>query len=470
MASLDTTAQIITALGKAEAAAARIRSGLGPVAHSELVLSELPSAYAQRPGHDSHVGCEELEISACGTWLAVIKWTQHGPCQDDACSEVAICRTAGMIPHMSFACGAGTCSIHWAPDCQGQCPHLSIALSPFPLDTRSRVAAAGIPAAVIIDAQTGAMLSSLSTGTVASAHAQALLRDEAWYVYWGSGDSVAWSPCGTKLLVAQQLPDIVPNNHTGWLSLYNVVHDELVLETEYCDSPWRAVFAWHPGSAGIVMAATGRLKDAGAFTRAGIALGVLPAPCEVAWSEGLGFSADAQRYLARDGRYDSYWILSCMLKGLDIFFQVEHRVQAYSLHQVPHSSLAITNLDQSDCRTGLSMLRSLCCDEPGLCLGHNAPGQAALRGPLCFSPSGQLVSDSEGLPRIFCLKTGALLWRMVAGQDSLPFEQERAAAPTLCKRTHWWCKGWLPSGLGVVYEAHQEKPESSIVHVCMLAE
>ena len=406
LATLETTAQILAALRKAGAAVARMRAGLGPVAHIELPVSELASADMQQQLEDTNVSCTQLQASACGRWLAVGTSTKQVTPREAWSHAVVICSTEGLVPQQRLACSSWRPSIHWAPD-----PHLSIALSPFPGDQRPGIAAPGIPAAVIVDAPSGAVLSSLSTGTIASAQVQ--LREVGWLEHQGRGDAALWSPCGTKLLVGQDISDTNPGTQqpVGWLSLYDVVRDELMLETECHVSTEHAASVWHPSSAGIVVPATGGLKDAGAFARAGVALGILPAPCGFAQSEGLGFLADAQHYLAKPNQpYGSpalYWILRCTLQGLDICFELVHKVQACSLYPVPRSCLAITKLDQGTWCSVPSMLKNLFCDEAELCLGRNAPG---LRTPLSFSPSGQLVSDSEGFPRIFSVQTGALLW------------------------------------------------------------
>ena len=499
LATLDTTAQILSALRKADAAAARIQSGLGLVAHHELPLSGLMSIpAAQRPDF-GRVFCKSLQISACGTFLAVScmarkRGVKHpGPdvwSSMQELHEVVIYTTEGFQIQACLGCGSGQPSIRWAPESR----HLSIALTPFPKDTPSGGAVPEIPAAVILDARTGEVLSHLSTDTVASALAQAEGRNWEEYKFWGCGDQALWSSCGTKLLVAMATPpcsekvcsqegfsDVSEENVSGWLGVYDVSHDRLVVESEHSGAGYSQLrVVWHPKCTGLVLSAGARLQSADAFAQAGLAVGVLPDRCELSIMQGLGFSGDAQYYLAEAAvnnessdegdTTSSYWLLRCTLDNVDMRFTQELEVHSDGLSWVPHSSLVITNVRS---RISDSILTDLVNAGPGIRFQHECPFRPGLQAPLCFSPSGHFVTDHIGRPCIFCLKTGALLWQLASSQYSPAIEKKLAAKLLGSSFNCLAERFWLPSGRGLIYVDRQkgkvQGSPSESVYVLMFA-
>ena len=186
--------------------------------------------------------------------------------------------------------------------------------------------------------------------------------------------------------------------------------------------------------------------------------GFFPVPCKQVM-ESQGFSADAQHYLAgiKGDQLDEGYLFRCSLQDQEICLTLVRKLPALFSAWVPHSSLGITQLS-----TGPSMLVDFIENEPIFSLGHGAPGQLGLRGCLCFSPSGQFVCDGAGLPSIFCLKTGALLWKLAP--DAGAIEQKLAAALTVGYCSY---KAWLPSGRGLIFMDSQSA--STALHLLMFS-
>ena len=456
LARLQTTEQVLSAVRRAHAAKARIQSGQGPVAHREQPLPELSSARLLRHQHQRPAICINLELSACGAWLAVGLAVEQpsGEGKTHDLKELAVYSVPDFQLRTVLVCGSSSSSIYWAPEAS----HLNVALWPFPWNQSPGAVPPSIPAACTVDAETGAVLSSLSATTIQAALALAARTGSENSTRHQYADRPVWSRCGTKVLIphiTRLTPGLDRHPLAGVLRVYDVVQDQQVLETQYVVDAWRGSPAvWHPSLKAVLLGLGVSVHDPAAFAQAQLALGQLPATMQ----PGIynpGFLADGQLYCAwhhnRDPAIAShriYDVLRTSMQDLSIAFTPFHRLPADGFKWAPSGCLAIV-YQRAVCGGGsTASLRNLATHEELCCLDNLPERVVSLHFAGCpeISPSYNFVGDAsmERL-RISCVKTGVQLWSSAAF----------APAPEQLGFGGWynlfpWESQWLPSGCGLV--------------------
>ena len=301
-------------------------------------------------------------------------------------------------------------------------------------------------------AETGTVLSSLSTDTVEAA--LALTRcphsDPNWSTEYQH--KLVWSRCGKRLLSAQQThehPSFDRPCSTGVLHVYDVLEDRLMLKSQYSQQGYYFEAVWHPSSLGIVFGSGASVHKPGAFANAHMALGCLPAPLTI--YEGPGFSADGSLYCAMAdsvGRYQSCWLLlRSSLLGSNISFTCVHEIHSAGCRWASSGCLAI----RWDAFTSSILYDAKVMDlatGKTICRLSDPHGDTiwSMKG-LSLSPSLRFVVDCNTVPpRIVCADTGVQLWAL---------DQGPGAASTAVTRLMVDCDDpslvfWLPSGRGLV--------------------
>ena len=388
--------------------------------------------------------------------------------------ELAWCRPTAQM-HNSFL----VCSLREHPPC--------------PWDSTPRAVFPDHPAAVCLDIRTGAVHSSLGRKTVKAAQAccQRLSRRTELGRDCEASQALV-SPCGRKVLVmqlnhddawARAAPDL-RSVSSGVLRIFDIEQDKLVAESPFTAPVWsRQPASWHPSSNGIVLAGfvTVSAESGAALQGAGITYGVLPEHCLVNNSPTVGFSSDGLHFLALsinkaqylphmrhvDADYaicpeSRFCLLSCSRQNMQITFTPAHfldivpELRFHNIQLVPNSLMAFTNISmrKTDPRQSPSCLTNLAGPTEVHAIRGTSGEPLPMSLPLCFSPSGQLVCDSHGGPRIICLQTGKCVWKLDTHGD-----------PCLTRNM---CMSWLPSGRGVVFLA-SSRDCINAVHVLMFS-
>ena len=426
--------------------------------HQTLSLTGLKSVPLERQHHWRPTTCTSLKLSTCGNWLAAglaavqvpdqktLRPQQPVECEESTLHEVVVYRIPGFDLQTSLDCGTCRVRLQWA----SEDPHLSIALLPFPADPDPGSVAPQIPAACIMDAETGTVLSSLSTDTVEAA--LALTRcphsDPNWSKEYQH--KLVWSRCGKRLLFAQQThehPSFDRPCSTGVLQVYDVLEDRLMLESQYTCQETHLQAVWHPSSLGIVVGSGSSIHNLGAFAQAHMALGRLPAPLMM--HEDPGFSADGQFYcaVAREVRYNHLWqLLRSSFQEHIISFTAVRKLTGAHCCWVVSGSLAIHyRAVDSRCLYRAQVTDLATCKT--ICHLDKLPTHTlrSMNG-LSLSPSLQFVGDgSTANPRIVCASTGVQLWALDRGPGASPTEEGPPVYD--CERSLVF---WLPSGRSLV--------------------
>ena len=450
LAGLQTTEQVLAAVRTAGAARSRIQSGQGPVAHEQMPLTGLSSVRQLRHQRWQPASCNHLELSACGKWLAVsisaMQAQQPGERRQRCFYEVAVYSVPGFQLQTVLGCGTSDCNMHWAP----QASHLSLALQPFPRDMRPGAVAPQIPAACIVDAETGTVLSSLSAETVKAAVALAAQPGSYARTLHRAGYP-RWSPCGTRFLV-EQITQWGQDRgaSAGVLRVYDVVQDQQLLETQYVWEGRDSLPArWHPSLMAILLEPGVSVPEPAAFARAGLALGWLPGPPQLGLAT-TGFSADGQLYCARTrlgGFGEEYELLSSSQQDQSIVFTPVYAFSGRAFQWASSGCLAVVY--QSISRTtdsSTACLRDLAARTELCCLDSLPPSVVCkyMCSPT-FSPSHRFVEGPRGgHALILCVETGAQLW----SSPPVPLAAEHLEDPWLDHPS--WRLWWLPSGRGVI--------------------
>ena len=458
LARLQTTEQLLVAMRKAGAARARIQSRGGPVAHEQQLLTGLKSV-ALQPGHRwLPVTCTQLELSACGGWLAAClqaeQASEHQPsvfCMEWYFYEVAIYRVLGLELQTRLACGTSAANLQWAPDAS----NLSIALRPFLRDQGPDFVPPEIPAACIVDAETGAVLSSLSERTCEAVLALTMHPGSERSSINGEAEELTWARSGRRFLFMQQtyvgsFED--GNGSAGLLRVFDVPGDQMVLETRYIceDQPWEPG-VWHPSSGGIAFVSDIWMAEPGVFACAQLAVGCLPSSSHMLCADP-GFSADGQLYCVKLVGHCStgFQLLKCSLQEHRLVFSPLHQITGWYFQWASANSVAAL---QQSAASGTRCAKDTTCvwdmatlDLHG-CLDAQPSFLKSQLPKLSFSPSQQLVAYGAE-PQILCAKTGAQLWSSAASPEDMLDElgQPTGTGPL------WpgWAVHWLPSGRGLI--------------------
>ena len=460
LARLQTTEQVLTAVRQAGAAKSRLQSGQGPVAHQALSLTESGSVRLLRNEEWDPALCDHFELSACGNWLALglIAAQAEQPLgffSRRYLHKLAVYSVPGFQLQAVLGCGDSGASIQWAP----AAPLLSLALRPFPRDPGA--VGPQMPAACIVDAETGAVLSSLSANTLTAAVALAA-RSLSPSASWAGTFSFelpprppAWSCCGTRVLI-DKMTSKGRGSKAGVLLVFDLVQDQQVLETQYLCKDWAGPPArWHPSLMAVILGPDVSVHAPEAFAQAGMALGWLPAPT---WLKeiGPGFSPDGRLYCAWSsvegpgGEYDHYWLFACSQQDHSVMFTPVRDFPDQTFRWTAAGCLAVV-YEPATCfpRDSSARLRDLAAQTELYCL-DNLPSEMVSKRTIApnFSPSHKFVGEAVERLRILCVQTGVQLWD--------------GSSPALAAE-HLWLPGgvqdfsacgehlrWLPSGRGVI--------------------
>ena len=457
LAGLQSTEQVLTAVRKAGAARSRILSGQGHVAHEQLPLTGLSSVRQLQHQRWRPASCDNLQLSGCGNWLAAslsaMQADRPGERRQRCFYEVAVYSVPGFQLQTVLGCGTSACNMHWAP----QAAHLSLALKPFPRDMRPGAVAPQVPAACIVDAETGAVLSSLSAETIKAAVALAAQPGSYARTLYDAGYPW-WSPCGTRFLVEQKTQwGQERGASAGVLRVYDVVQDQQLLETRYvCEDGDAYPASWHPSLMAVLLEPGVLVPKPAAFAEAGLALGWLPDPPQLGLSSP-GFSADGRLYCAQTyqrvlggfGAREKYDLLAGSQQDQSIVFTPVYAFSGQAFQWASSGCLAVVY--QSISRTSdasSASLRDLAA-QTELCCLDSLPAGVVCKYMYCpdLSPSHHFVGDTTaGHARILCVNTGVQLWRGPSDAS----RTEHLALPEGLQDSASWELWWLPSGRGVI--------------------
>ena len=421
--------------------------------------------------------CTEASFSTCGQWIAVVlegrqRCSFTGPAGRHELlyvhDVVILSTTEGFPQQARFCTGSSIPDLHWA--CAA--PRLGIALMP-PAQSRpseadkTRQEPCGTAASIafVVDAPVGEVLHRLSCQTFPS-FTQLCNRRTC---------QLLWSPDCRFLLVSEQSSKADGLPGAGQLSVFDVVHDRKVATSSVVTQPGPHPAAlWHPNSQAVVLSSHFQLESTVSFARGGIAMGSLPQPmaCTVA-----GFSADGLHLVARcwsldrQGDRAGHAVLSCSADPQQLCFAVERELNPVpeSVSWVPHSSSLLLQMRWPsrlcyvvDVSSGLQHTHALA--EPLRLPAHH------------FTPSGRvLVEQDPGGLRLIDLNRAApskvqqllesVRSALTLGRGTGLFGRGRDAAKLhgseqvdmqnlgLAAGTSFWCRGWLPSGQGLVCSA-----------------
>ena len=458
LARLQTTKHLLTAMRKACEATSRIRSGQQPVAQQVLPLTGLSSVPLKQGHRWLPVTCTQLTLSACGGWLAACLEAEQAPHQQPSVFglerlfyEVAIYRVAGLRVQNRLACGTSAANLQWSPDAAD----LSIALRPFPRDQGADSVAPGIPAACIVDAETGAVLSSLSERTCEAVLALTMHPGSDATSVNGQAHELQWSRSGRKIMLVQQT--YVAGEGTdsaGWLRIFDVPEDRMVLETHYVCEQDEVPGVWHPSSRGIVLVSESSVQEPGAFERARLALGCLPA-YPLRRMADPGSSADGKLYCVKVGgeSVQEYRLLRCSLQEQGIVFSPLHQITGWCFQWASAGSLAVLQQALSggtQCAGATTCIRDMGTLELHCSLGAQPSYKNRQLPNLSFSPSQQLVGFGGSVPCIWCAHTGKKLWSVPASPEDRLNELRQHAGLLTGPPWPYWAVHWLPSGRGLI--------------------
>lgn len=286
---------------------------------------------------------------------------------------------------------------------------------------------------------------------------------------------MAWSASGQHLLIHEQQADSNAAQAMGWLTICDLTAGNIAIQ---CRVPFttkhhghRQAASWHPGLHGVIFASSVGRTHVTSLQQAGFAAGALP--------DGLlihqaGFSSDARYLIARAPKTTTPWesiyhVLRCSIDGLQITFDVEHRLdcvsspgwQARRIEWLPSTySLFIMY------REG---------NAPYECLVHQVNPASAVHSKDVAALSYTFLSPSSSwflhmLPfgfSIYEVGTGMKIWDSVTSdpqwsgpQDGprYPAEYDLFVTQIAChidrQNTLQIC-GWLPSGVGFLCSTSQ---------------
>ena len=462
LASLPTTAAVLTALRKAHTARLAIAAGSQPVQHQVVPLTAL-SGCAAAQGLE-RVSCDEVAFSADGQYLAVLfcafrphteeeeendeKETERratsavaGQDMNTSLHAVAVLKATEGFREQICLCVQSSkfydiSSLHWAPNAS----HLSIALAANEGHAQQQ------PAVFVLEAETGAVRHALGPENE-NAFRKACKYGKSLYT------QLMWSPCGRMLLVhrgaimasRRRMADLAEEERQGLLVVFDVSQDILVAQSEFTAElvsmlTLAATWAETPGCPSMpsLMVSHGvTLHAPEAFARSGLALSCLPELCILGTHK---FSPNGQWLVAdvfTDGPCpwcgcgdcippDKHMILQCRYGGRHIQFDQEDSFQSTNGRWcwLPCSSgLAVGTGSKAECQ----IIRLGDQQSPSAIAG-SLPDP-----PVCFSPSLEMVAESNSSPKVMDL-LGKELWAHVSGGQHQRLE----------------LLAFLPSGCGLV--------------------
>ena len=170
LASLPDTQQLLQARQRAWLARQRICAGNQPIAHHRLQASAMRTSEVQQQVKLCQVQCKAMRLSSCGNSMAVCiqghpvfervsKASLYHSYGDH--NEVVVYTVPDFHVQACIQAHNSTPVVLWAP----VAPHLSVAMLPPAWYYRTPAPALERPAAVVVDAPTGAVLCSLSLRT-----------------------------------------------------------------------------------------------------------------------------------------------------------------------------------------------------------------------------------------------------------------------------------------------------------------
>ena len=142
-------------------------------------------------------------------------------------------------------------------------------------------------------------------------------------------------------------------------------------------------------------------------------------------------------------------ILDCKLGSSIMLCTLIYKRKSFSCHWGPCSSLLIFDLYRSAGGIRKSFVVDLTAQQH-----RKRIASSSLDKPLSFSPSGQLVADSQGnslRPRITCLSSGMELWIGNSIAEEIG--------------DNIMCGPFLPSGCGLVVSGFDPGQQSGMLHI-----
>ena len=422
LAGLASTSEVLAALQRAHTAKRAILSNAPPL---RVDTQQLPDQSAAPPSDKyrwSKLSCRETAFSSCGRWLAVALqgeqwwWSSPDKPEDHGLPwhlfmyEVVLYSTSGSFQQQTrFPTGEAAPVLQWA----ASEPHLCIAQlfhapprsqsqgPPQLLGSSQAQTPSKLPAALMVDAPTGAVLHSLGPEASAEVHAMA-----KW-----SSHRVLWSPACTHLLVCGATePNNTDEPYAGCLCLVDVAGDRVLASCAASFGPLddndasADAAAWHPQD--ILLSSDVQLADAAAFQDAGFAVGVLP---QHFYLDQKGSVVDGGHLVARHTTSYAYstedtvrtW-LSCHVQGQGLGFAVGEPLEADALKAWRlHGSSAPQMREYMPSKPGAE----------GAAAPSGPPQPAQGQGNRLVSPSGRfLVGKGPGGLAILDVHTREQLW------------------------------------------------------------
>ena len=481
LASLPTTAAVLTALRSANAAKLNMLAGAAPVEHESVDLVQL-LGQGEVPRY-----CREVCFSPNGLYMSVVLGTlspgfeghghRYSGVWDPYTSPPPTEQYRKGLLMLSLEQGIETvwplsdfCRdpvIRWSPDSRLLSVVILLA-RPQPME--------GTPAeafnVMVFDVQ-GNVVYRLGDEN----------RGYLWYYLCKECFAeFEWSSSGQYLLVISHR-DMSPQD-TGCLTVVDVWGDQVVDQLSLLAQSDISVgllgdrmtpAAWHPTSHCIVVSYSVKLQDPESFAAAGVILGHLPDQHFIPVQGSARFSPDGQ-YLVADYQEKAVpgsgeelaefhsmayscesSVLSCSFSGTDMLLEpiYSHSMQ-YSTW-APYSSLLLCTLREPDCSFILDFAQQPC--QSGARAHHT---KVVLEGKshgfdACFSISAQLVVSSSG--DIYSSGTGKVL---------------RAKSDHYSEEDTGQVDQFLPSGRGLVSVKHHldnldRRVTTGILHILTFA-
>ena len=278
-----------------------LTSGERPAVCTEIDVPNL--LYNEHLGDlaDYTTGCNALEVSSCGCYVAAAVMTSFMPTDSRPHYKHAVViyfadSSTQQFTELRQIAVASCTDIAWAAS-----PCLSVHqlsnLNKIQLCAESppRCIGSPYPPAFVIDAHTGAVVHQLESESISAvrttltAHAQSI-----------TGTVFHWSPCGRFLL---RYFSHGANKQLGRLLVLDLHNGKVMIEASYSmDATWPAstlAAVWHPVSTGLVASSSMCSIEAAPLAAVGLTVCSLSEGCQLLDRGPAAFSADSRFLITR---------------------------------------------------------------------------------------------------------------------------------------------------------------------------